>query len=535
MDSKQILSRIKIVSDTEYVDNLYGITPEIRELLTEMAAKVAKKKNSAIKELNNLIKKYPGVPAFRNYLSTLYEIQGNTFMSEAVNIKLRKLFPEYIQGFANEINIAVKKGQEDIAFNLINQKTDIQLVLPNREAYHYGEVIVFYHTLFNYFIFISNAKQASICKDVIDEVVAQFNIKYDTSQMQLRLYELNMDLSLERQEREFLLCKTPEVKPIKIPATELAPTFTHQIISELYCNSTAIDSSIIDQILALPHNTLFEDLKKVLYDSMARKGYFEELEWKPQTHSFLLHTLFLLAEIQDERSLPLFLDVLRNDNDYLELWMGDYLTDSYWNLLYPIAKDKLADLYNYVIEPNGYTYAKSVVSQLLEQVLLYEPERKQEIIDWFRAVFRFWLNNIDNDDIIDNELIAFFVSDVVNVKLVELIPDITILFDKNLVATGISGDKKECLEDIEDTKHPKVKHTLHTNISERYDHYLKNWNISMDEEDEDADFEFDMHEEEEQEYASTSSQPASTNLPNIGRNDPCPCGSGKKYKKCCMK
>jgi preprotein translocase subunit SecA len=23
--------------------------------------------------------------------------------------------------------------------------------------------------------------------------------------------------------------------------------------------------------------------------------------------------------------------------------------------------------------------------------------------------------------------------------------------------------------------------------------------------------------------------------PKVGRNDPCPCGSGKKYKKCCMK
>ncbi|MCY2987047.1 MAG: SEC-C metal-binding domain-containing protein [Planctomycetota bacterium] len=21
----------------------------------------------------------------------------------------------------------------------------------------------------------------------------------------------------------------------------------------------------------------------------------------------------------------------------------------------------------------------------------------------------------------------------------------------------------------------------------------------------------------------------------VGRNDPCPCGSGKKYKKCCMR
>ena len=23
-------------------------------------------------------------------------------------------------------------------------------------------------------------------------------------------------------------------------------------------------------------------------------------------------------------------------------------------------------------------------------------------------------------------------------------------------------------------------------------------------------------------------------LPTVGRNDPCPCGSGRKYKKCCM-
>jgi preprotein translocase subunit SecA len=24
-------------------------------------------------------------------------------------------------------------------------------------------------------------------------------------------------------------------------------------------------------------------------------------------------------------------------------------------------------------------------------------------------------------------------------------------------------------------------------------------------------------------------------VPRVGRNDPCPCGSGKKYKKCCGK
>lgn len=29
-------------------------------------------------------------------------------------------------------------------------------------------------------------------------------------------------------------------------------------------------------------------------------------------------------------------------------------------------------------------------------------------------------------------------------------------------------------------------------------------------------------------------QPFKREEPKVGRNDPCPCGSGKKYKKCCM-
>jgi uncharacterized protein len=29
-------------------------------------------------------------------------------------------------------------------------------------------------------------------------------------------------------------------------------------------------------------------------------------------------------------------------------------------------------------------------------------------------------------------------------------------------------------------------------------------------------------------------QPIMGSEPKVGRNDPCPCGSGKKYKKCCL-
>ena len=33
---------------------------------------------------------------------------------------------------------------------------------------------------------------------------------------------------------------------------------------------------------------------------------------------------------------------------------------------------------------------------------------------------------------------------------------------------------------------------------------------------------------------STFQQPVRRDTPKVGRNDPCPCGSGKKFKKCCL-
>jgi len=30
-------------------------------------------------------------------------------------------------------------------------------------------------------------------------------------------------------------------------------------------------------------------------------------------------------------------------------------------------------------------------------------------------------------------------------------------------------------------------------------------------------------------------EPIKNRGPRVGRNDPCPCGSGRKYKQCCMR
>ena len=51
-----------------------------------------------------------------------------------------------------------------------------------------------------------------------------------------------------------------------------------------------------------------------------------------------------------------------------------------------------------------------------------------------------------------------------------------------------------------------------------------------------------MSEIEQQQQAAIDGTEADQKLepirnlePKVGRNDPCPCGSGKKYKQCCMR
>ncbi len=61
-------------------------------------------------------------------------------------------------------------------------------------------------------------------------------------------------------------------------------------------------------------------------------------------------------------------------------------------------------------------------------------------------------------------------------------------------------------------------------------------------EDEDAEEDYEDDEEdfvprlaEDIDDAATASPPIHRERPPVGRNDPCPCGSGKKFKKCCLK
>jgi hypothetical protein len=176
-------------------------------------------------------------------------------------------------------------------------------------------------------------------------------------------------------------------------------------------------------------------------------------------------------------------------------------------------------------EPDNYCYCKTEVSVAVSQIALYYPHRKEEVIAWFRDVFSFFLENSENDDLINIELNGLMVANVLDFNGSELRQEITDLYENGLVWPGISGSLEKVLRELDKLPLFDSKRKTYTLFS-RYENILNSWN-------------YDDGEDEPIEPDNIGQThflpPLIFKTPKIGRNDPCPCGSGKKYKKCCMK
>jgi len=135
----------------------------------------------------------------------------------------------------------------------------------------------------------------------------------------------------------------------------------------------------------------------------------------------------------------------------------------------------------------------------------------------------------DNSEVSDLSLNGLIIWDILeNLHAPELLPAIKKLYDADLVDQFMLEpyDKieAEMLEKEEDSE----GQTLHANTIELY-RYLSNWGKPVEKKllppktrDTSPIQKFEPG------HASVIRSTV-----KVGRNEPCPCGSGKKYKKCC--
>jgi len=280
------------------------------------------------------------------------------------------------------------------------------------------------------------------------------------------------------------------------------PTFTHDIIASLYKYDLLIDQSILKEILALPRETLLEDLKKALKDltenQEIHKVYREKRDYS--TRPFFtpaMHTLMLLGELEASECFEEIHAFNLFDRELEDNYLLEFGVDEIWYIYYNILNEALIPRYFEVLkEQDSNEYARSTVSKTLVAYLQKHPEKRVEFIGEFRKVFEFYLEHSDSVTSADTAFMGFMLSYLVDCKAIELKDVIKAVHDKEIIDTWIMGSWKDVEKYLEEPERQQIP----LNIFDFYTQATKTWH--------------------------------GYKVEKVGRNAPCPCGYGKKYKQC---
>jgi hypothetical protein len=339
------------------------------------------------------------------------------------------------------------------------------------------------------------------------------------------------------------------------------PDFKYPVFEELYKKDFFIDEAPLREILALGKEAAAPELEKIVNDVL---DHFDldlpdgeepaDGDW--YRHFYFLHALYLLDELDAEESLPLLLKLLRKDHDFLEYWFGDNLYEEVPDLLTKLGRDQLPVLMEAVNDSSLSLHSRHLVGKALVQIAVLHPGKRPDIMGFYRHYLRNVLGHADTIEEVYPEdqdesygldvytYLGFLLSELQRINAIELESEIRQCYRQELVDEGITGGE----EDIDFRDETYVRPG---DIFERYE-AMKKWpgddspfnpdaeNIRKRKalEEETARLRREKEQQKQavkdrlaQKYAP---RPVASSALKVERNDPCPCGSGKKYKKCCM-
>lgn len=514
----------EITDDPNFMDPQDAITPELKKLLPKYYKMANNGKKSSVKKIEIAIEKYPKSPQLKNYLSVLYSNIGNREKAYETNKWIVEEHPNYLFG---KINLAFEyfyKEQYEKIPEILGEAMEITALYPNRNKFHVSEVTSFFKCAVFYYSAIGKFKQAESWFKMLKEV-APDSANKQQAEYQLTMARLKAGITKFNEEDGNKI--KVKVNEQRVSSTKNPPDFVHKEIEEIYKVGLYISQETLNHILSLPRETLVKDLESVIDDSIERFAYFKNIStntgWSEETMNFIVHAVFLLGELEASESIDKIFEMLSQSEEYLDFYFGDFLYEALWEPVYKIVHNEPDKCKQFMFLPGIYNSSKNLIADVFEQVALHQPNRKTEVVNWYRDLINFFLEAKIEDNVIDSDLIAFIICDILDFKAKELLPEIKKLYKKNLVSTIICGGYSNIEKSfLHPSKHSTKKDFLF--IADRYRLITQNW-ASYKKDDSESDYSYNDNE---------ALNPV-TAEPKIRRNDPCPCGSGKKYKKCCRK
>lgn len=542
-------TELKITTSNEFMAELFGITPEIQQLQIDNFEIIKNKK--IIKKLLGDIKKYPQIPQLKQQLYTAYQIHNMPKDVKSCAVWIHKEHPTYLFG---KINMALEKYYEDDfegMLEYLGKDLNLKKLLPERKEFHVDEVM-------NYFLLVALYRNAtepdSVQCDTILDIMSEIDSDHQTiEQAEIAIANFNAYSPFARKSNFDFEDKHPTTNFIQsILKSTIPPVFEISLFDDLYHNGFEIDQAIIRDILKLPQEVIKREFQKIINDSIARLHYFtdeyikdleiDEFEREEGEYFLIsdaiLHTIFILGETRNPDNLSLIFQIIRQGEQYCESYIGNHITEELWEIIYKLSDGREDELVSFLKEPNRYFWCKSEVVSCLEQIAIKQPSKKEFVINAAQELLGFFLLHKEDENILDTYIVSNLVKVLVNFKMEEHYPLIKRMFDENLVSLATSGNYNELIyfhnkNKIEaEERHLESIYEIYDELTDDYDDFSDNSDTMENVFDKYLHLDRDMlssrNDEPTIELHSVRTEP------KIGRNDDCPCGSGKKYKKCCL-
>ena len=325
------------------------------------------------------------------------------------------------------------------------------------------------------------------------------NVKFNEKEYEERLNSLGRELLLDNNDADF-------------NETEYS---VEELLDQISYNTGCFPKESIEEIICKKEETipfLLDILRKTRDNPEKYRdeyGYFAHI-----------YAAYLLAQFRVKEAYPILIDILGLPDDLPYDLFGDSILEAGSRILASVFESDASLIKVLAENEEADEYMRSQAIEALAILALYNVLERDEVIVYYKKLI--------NEPAIMNKplLLASLVNSCCDIHPEELYDDIKNCYEEALVDESVVG-----MESVDDAMRLGKDYVLEDS---RNDTHLQFIEDTITELESWACFN-ETYKKRMKSRKNFNSTQTITKQPKIGRNDPCLCGSGKKYKKCCGK
>lgn len=210
--------------------------------------------------------------------------------------------------------------------------------------------------------------------------------------------------------------------------------------------------------------------------------------------------LYLLSQFREVKAYPLILKIAALPEDLLEPLLGEVVTADLGRMLASVCGGDLAGVEALLEDATVDQWSRGAALDCLMTLVATGQKGRDEVVAYFGELLR---GKLSREGSVVWDSLAFCIRDLYPL---ELMKDIEKAFEEDLIDTGFITLQqfKEALVEGQAKTLKKMTARQHYTVIDSAEEEMESWAFDPD----------------------------VSKVGKVGRNDLCPCGSGKKYKKC---